>query len=85
MLYADAGTKNKTQTAGRIAMKKCFLTIGFFSAGAGAADAGGAFLARHRLPYRLWEKLSYEAQCLRYPGGWGHSMKEGAQAQAEKK
>lgn len=31
-------------------MKECFLTIGFFSAGAGAADAGGAFLARHRSP-----------------------------------
>ena len=37
------------------------------------------------LPYRLWEKLSYEAQCLRYPGGgWGRSMKVGALARAEK-
>ncbi|MBQ7693990.1 MAG: hypothetical protein IJT50_02595 [Lentisphaeria bacterium] len=37
------------------------------------------------LPYRLWAKLSYEAQCLRYPGGgWGHSMKEGTRARAEK-
>ena len=37
------------------------------------------------LPYRLWAKLSYEAQCLRYPGGgWGHSMKEGTRARTEK-
>ena len=37
------------------------------------------------LPYRLWEKWNNEAQCLRYPGGgWGHSMKEGAWARAEK-
>ena len=34
-----------------------------------------------RLPWSLWEKLSYTAQCLRYPGGgWGHSMKEGTRA-----
>ena len=29
------------------------------------------------LPYLLWKKLSYEAQCLLYPGGgWGHSMEQ---------
>lgn len=62
-------------------MKECFLTIGSFLLALVLLALEALFWLVIGLPYRLWEKLSYEAQCLRYPGGgWGHSMKEGARA-----
>ena len=64
-----------------------------FFAGAGYFILAAVFLLFEallyllvRLPWSLWEKLSYTAQCLRYPGGgWGRSMAEGARARAAKK
>ena len=62
-------------------MKECFLTIGSFLLALVMLVLEALFWIVFGLPYRLWKKLSYEAQCLRYPGGgWGHSMKEGTRA-----
>lgn len=69
------------QTPGRIAMKECFLTLGSFLAALTLLVLEALFWLVFGLPYRLWKKWNYEAQCLRYPGGgWGHSMKESARA-----
>lgn len=62
-------------------MKECFLTIGYLLLALVLLALEALFWLVIGLPYRLWEKLGYEAQCLRYPGGgWGHSMKEGTRA-----
>jgi len=62
-------------------MKECFLTIGSFLLALALQVLEALFWLVFGLPYRLWEKWNYEAQCLRYPGGgWGRSMKEGARA-----
>ena len=66
-------------------MKECFLTSGSFLLALALLALEALLWVCCGLPYLLWEKLSYEVQCLRYPGGgWGHSMKEGARAWAEK-
>ena len=66
-------------------MKECFVTIGYFLLALAMLALEAFCRVVIGLPYLLWEKLRYEAQCLRYPGGgWGHSMKEGARARAEK-
>ena len=62
-----------------------------FFAGAGYLILAAALLLLEALfyllvglPWSLWEKLSYTAQCLRYPGGgWGRSMAEGARARMQ--
>ena len=66
-------------------MKECFFTIGSFLLALVLLVLEALLWVCCGLPYLLWEKLSYEVQCLHYHGGgWGHSMKEGARARAEK-
>ena len=63
------------QTSGRISVKECFLTIGSFLLALALLVLEALFWLVFGLPYRLWKKWNYEAQCLRYPGGgWGHNM-----------
>lgn len=62
-------------------MKEIFTTIGYYLLALVLLGLEALYWLVFGFPYRLWEKLSYEAQCLRYPGGgWGRSMKEGARA-----
>ena len=64
-------------------MKQFFIISGYFLLALALLGLEGLFWIVIGLPYRLWEKLSYEAQCLRYPGGgWGHSMKESARTKS---
>lgn len=66
-------------------MKECFVMIGYFLLALAMLALEAFCRVVIALPYLLWEKLRYEVQCLRYPGGgWGHSMKEGARARIEK-
>lgn len=66
-------------------MKECFLTIGSFLLALALLVLEALLWVCCGLPYLLWKKLSYEAQCLRWSGGgWSHSMKEGARARVEK-
>ena len=56
-------------------MKECFVMIGYFLLALAMLALEAFCRVVIGLPYLLWEKLRYEAQCLRYPGGgWGHSM-----------
>lgn len=66
-------------------MKEIFTTIGYYLLALVLLGLEALCWLVLGLPLWLWEKLSYEAQCLRYPGGgWGRSMKVGALARAEK-
>lgn len=67
-------------------LKDFFAGAGYFILAAALLILEALFYLLVRLPWSLWEKLSYTAQCLRYPGGgWGRSMAEGARARAAKK
>ena len=66
-------------------LKDLFAGAGYFILAAALLLLEALFYLLVRLPWSLWEKLSYTAQCLRYPGGgWGRSMAEGARARAAK-
>ena len=67
-------------------LKDFFAGAGYFILAAALLLLEALFYLLVGLPWSLWEKLSYTAQCLRYPGGgWGRSMAEGARARAAKK
>ena len=67
-------------------LKDLLAGAGYFILAAALLLLEALFYLLVRLPWSLWEKFSYTAQCLRYPGGgWGHSMAEGARARAAKK
>ena len=57
-------------------MKELFITIGYFLMALLVGILCLLFWALVGGPFRLWEKWSYAAQCLRYPpppgGMWGN-------------
>ena len=60
-------------------MKDLFIDIGYLLLALVLLGLEAFFRIVIGLPYLLWKKVNYEAQCLRHSGGgWGHSMKEGA-------
>ena len=67
-------------------LKDFFAGAGYFILAAALLILEALFYLLVGLPRLLWEKLSYTAQCLRFPGGgWGRSMAEGARARTAKK
>lgn len=65
-------------------LKEVLSGAGYFILAAALLLLEALFCLLVRLPWSLWEKLSYTAQCLRYPGGgWGRSMAEGARARMQ--
>lgn len=65
-------------------LKDLFAGAGYFILAAALLLLEALFYILVAGPLRLWEKLSYTAQCLRYPGGgWGRSMAEGARARMQ--
>ena len=65
-------------------LKDFFAGAGYFILAAALLLLEALFCLLVWLPWSLWEKLSYTAQCLRYPGGgWGRSMAEGARARMQ--
>ena len=61
-------------------MKEIFTTIGYYLLAMVLLGLEALYWLVFGFPYRLWEKLSYEAQCLRYPpppgGMWGNMARE---------
>ena len=57
-------------------MKEIFTTIGYYLLALALLGLEALYWLVFGFPYRLWETLSYEAQCLRYPpppgGMWGN-------------
>lgn len=61
-------------------MKEIFTTIGHYLLALALLGLEALCWIVIGLPYRLWEKWNYEAQCLRYPpprgGMWGNMARE---------
>lgn len=61
-------------------MKEFFTVIGYYLLALALLGLEALYWLVFGFPYLLWEKLSYEAQCLRYPpppgGMWGNMARE---------